>query len=194
VTPFVTPPHWEAVTRFVELSWVSQDPRRLPGGPPHACLTAPSPPWEREARGRPFRLAAVAGLPGLVVDAVVPPYRLVVAPAARDVRDRAVLIRTGWDRRRASERDLPCGPYLDEATVDALLAGGAALVGVDFPSVNGPRDCASAARRRLLRAGIVVVEGLCNLSALPIEGFRFFAVPLLAGRSRVRAFAELLPP
>jgi arylformamidase len=139
-------------------------------------------------------LAAVAGLPGLMVDAVVPPYRLVVAPATRDVRDRAVLIRTGWDRRRASERDLPCGPYLDEATVDALLAGGAALVGVDFPSVNGPHDCAPAARGRLLRAGIVVVENLCNLSALPIEGFRFFAVPLVAGRSRVRAFAELLPP
>jgi arylformamidase len=171
-----------------------QDLRRSPGGPPRAYLTAPSSPVESEARGRPFRLAAVAGLPGLVVDAVVPPHRLVVAPAAGEVRDRAVLIRTGWDRRRASERDLPCGPYLGEATVDALLAGGASLVGVDFPSVDGAQDCAPAARRRLLRAGIVVVEDLCNLSALPSEGFRFFAVPLVAGRSRVRAFAELLPP
>ena len=182
------------MTRFVELSWVPQDLRRSHGGPAHACLTAPSSPPESDTRGGPFRLAAVAGLPGRVVDAVVPPYRLVVAPAARDVRDRAVLIRTGWDRHRVSERDRPCGPYLDEATVDVLLAGGAALVGVDFPSVNGPHDCAPAARRRLLRAGIVVVEDLCNLSALPIEGFRFFAVPLVAGRARVRAFAELLPP
>jgi arylformamidase len=79
--------------------------------------------------------------------------------------------------------------------VDALLAGGAALVGVDFPSVDCPSHSAPVACERLLRAGIVVVEGLCNLSALPERGFRFYAVSLRGGPSTpVRAFAELLPP
>jgi kynurenine formamidase len=183
------------MTRFVELSGRPEGLGWTAGVGPCARLTAPSSPFENETGAAALRLAAIAGLPGLVVDAAVPPYRLVVSPLAGTVRDRAVLIRTGWDRRRASDRDLACGSYLGEATVGALLAGGAALVGVDFPSIDAPCDRASAARGRLLAAGIVVVEGLCNLSALPAEGFRFFAVPLGAGRSPpARAFAELLPP
>jgi arylformamidase len=193
VTPYLTPFLEEAMTRFVELSGQPEGLGWTAGVGPCPCLTTPSSPFESEAGAAPLRLAAIAGLPGLVVDAAVPPYRLVVAPVAGAVRDRAVLIRTGWDRRRAS--DLARGPYLGEVTVSALLSGGAALVGVDFPSIDAPCDRASAARGRLLAAGIVVVEGLRNLSALPAEGFRFFAVPLGAGRSPpARAFAELLPP
>jgi arylformamidase len=196
VTPFVTPPRSEAVTRFVELSWAPEDLRRPAGGAPlYARLTAPSRPLEGEAGATPLRLTAIADLSGIVIDAPVPPCRLTLAPAARDVRDRAVLIRTGWSPRQESRDDRPCRPYLGEATVDALLAGGAALVGVDFPSVDCPRPGAPAACERLLRAGIVVVVRLCNLSALPERGFRFYAVPLRGGSSTpVRAFAELLPP
>jgi arylformamidase len=160
-----------------------------------ARLTFPSRALEGEASATPLQLAAIADLPGIVIDAPVPPCRLTLAPAARDVCDRAVLIRTGWRPRRESRDDRPCRPYLGEATVDALLAGGAALVGVDFPRVDCPHYRAPAACQRLLRAGIVIVEGLCNLSALPESRFRFYAVPLRGGSSTpVRAFAELLPP
>jgi arylformamidase len=41
-----------------------------------------------------------------------------------------------------------------------------------------------------------VIENLCNLSALPTNGFRFFAVPLGTTDQAtvpVRAFAELQP-
>ena len=46
----------------------------------------------------------------------------------------------------------------------------------------------------LLRAGIPVVEHLCNLEALPPSGFRFYAVPVKVagmGTFPVRAFAEV---
>jgi kynurenine formamidase len=72
--------------------------------------------------------------------------------------------------------------------------GGAALVGVDFWNVDDTADLASQARTRLLRAGVLVVEHLCNLRGLPREGFQFFAVPLrIAGGASVpvRAFTEL---
>jgi kynurenine formamidase len=78
--------------------------------------------------------------------------------------------------------------------LDLIVGGGAALVGVDFSSVDDTSDLASRARTRLLRAGVLVVEHLCNLCGLPREGFRFFAVPLrIAGGASfpVRAFAEL---
>lgn len=48
---------------------------------------------------------------------------------------------------------------------------------------------------RLLEAGILIVEHLCNLQTLPRSGFRFFA-PVLQIRGGasfpVRAFAELM--
>jgi kynurenine formamidase len=47
---------------------------------------------------------------------------------------------------------------------------------------------------QLLAAGILIVEHLCNLGALPSTGFRFYATPLriVGGASfPVRAFAEL---
>ncbi|MGH3043028.1 MAG: hypothetical protein ACRDNG_15065 [Gaiellaceae bacterium] len=142
-----------------------------------------------EAGAGPLLLGAIAGLPVLVVDAPVPPYSIVVEPVPETVQDRAVLIRTGWDRRS------PSCPYLAEQTVSGLLWGGAALVGFDFPCGDARDDPAWVACERLLSAGIVVVEGLCNLSALPAENLRFFAVPLgVGGRPLVRAFAELLPP
>jgi arylformamidase len=83
---------------------------------------------------------------------------------------------------------------LGSETIDVLIRGGAALVGIDFSAIDAPRERASVAR--LLRAGVPVIENLCNLSALPAEGFRFFAVPFAItgqARSPVRAFAELLP-
>jgi kynurenine formamidase len=45
-----------------------------------------------------------------------------------------------------------------------------------------------------LAEGILIVEHLCNLSALPRTGFRFSAVPLRIVRGAsfpVRAFAEI---
>jgi arylformamidase len=141
-------------------------------------------------------LAAVAGIPGLVVDASVPPRAVVLQVGEQAVQDRAVLIRTGWDKRWGTDGYRQAAPYLAPETIDILVRDGAALVGVDFSTIDGPADPSRTARTRLLGAGVLVIDNLCNLSALPTDGFRFFAVPpRIAGGVAipVRAFAELLP-
>jgi kynurenine formamidase len=158
------------------------------------CLHAPFHRFEDGDDLSRIPLAAVAGIPGIVVDASAQPGALTLELGEEAVRDRAVLIRTGWDERWGTARYWEPGPYLGLETLDLLLSGGSALVGVDFWNVDDAADLASQARTRLLRAGVLVVEHLCNLRGLPGEGFRFFAVPLrIAGGASfpVRAFAEL---
>jgi kynurenine formamidase len=75
-----------------------------------------------------------------------------------------------------------------------LLRAQPALVGVDFWNVDDTLDPSRPVHTRLLKAGILIVEHLCNLAALPEEGFRFYAVPLRIVRGAsfpVRAFAEM---
>jgi arylformamidase len=137
-------------------------------------------------------LDRLAGLPGVVVEA--PDANAAVDLALGDVRGRAVLVRTGWDRRWGTDAYWEPDPYLSPTTLDALIDGGAALVGVDFNNVDDTTDPERPAHTRLLGAGIPIVEHLTNLGQLPSEGFRFFAVPPLIVRGAsfpVRAFAEL---
>lgn len=179
------------MTRFVELGQVIGAAAPADGTYLDArvrCL-----PYEDVAS--PVPLAALVAIPGIVLDADVEAGAIDLGVSERLVSGRAVLVRTGWDRHWGSERYRERRPYLAQATVDGLIEGGALLVGVDFWSVDDIADPAQPARTRLLTAGVIIVEHLCNLRALPREGFRFSAVPLqLAGAAPVRVFAELLPP
>jgi arylformamidase len=182
--------------RFLELGHVldKNPPVVEVRGHVATCLHAPFHRFEDGDDLSRIPLAAVAGIPGIVVDASAQPGALTLELGEEAVRDRAVLIRTGWDERWGTARYWEPGPYLGLETLDLLLSGGSALVGVDFWNVDYTADLASQARTRLLRAGVLVVEHLCNLRGLPGEGFRFFAVPLrIAGGASfpVRAFAEL---
>jgi arylformamidase len=137
-------------------------------------------------------LDRLAGLPGVVIDAAE--ANTPVDLEMGDVRGRAVLVRTGWDRRWGTDAYWEPDPYLSAAALDALIDGEAALVGVDFNNVDDTTDPERPVHTRLLGAGIPIVEHLANLGALPAEGFRFFAVPprIVRGASfPVRAFAEL---
>lgn len=140
-------------------------------------------------------LDRVAALPGVVMGARPGSDRAVEVDASADrLTGRAVLIRTGWDDRWGSDAYWAPGPYLSGVTLDRLIDAGAVLVGVDFANVDDTSDLSRPAHTRLLEAGILIVEHLCNLAALPAEGFRFFAVPprIVRGASfPVRAFAEL---
>ena len=184
------------LTRFVELG----HPREgevivsAPGGPSTSLDNSPKPGKEDRLSRTP--LVSVAGIPGLVVDVPVPPRSIALPVSEQAFQDRAVLIRTGWDKRWGTNSYQQGVPYLAPETIDLLVRDGAALVGVDFSTIDAPVDPSRTARSRLLRAGVLVVENLCNLSALPTDGFRFFAVPLrISGGVAipVRAFAELLP-
>jgi arylformamidase len=113
----------------------------------------------------------------------------------RDVKDKAVLLYTGWDTRWRTE-DYSNGrhPFLSGDAAEFLAESGAALVGIDSYNIDDTADGRRPAHSVLLKAGIPVVEHLCGLRELPANGFRFFAVPVKVkrfGTFPVRAFAIL---
>lgn len=183
------------MARFVELGHVlERNPQRLEARHVATCLHAPFHRFEDGDDLSRIPLGAVAGIPGVVVDAPAQTGAVTLKLDRKTIKDKAVIIRTGWDERWGTARYWQPGPYLHIGVLDLLVGGGAVLVGVDFCNVDAAADLALQARTRLLRAGVLVVEHLCNLRGLPREGFRFFAVPLrIAGGASVpvRAFAEL---
>ena len=134
-------------------------------------------------------LEVVANVPGVVIDAPGPPIDLDPGP----MTGMAVLFRTGWSRHWGSPTYGAGGhPHLTRVTIDALVAAGPALVGIDSVNIDDTSDGERPAHTALLSAGIPVVEHLTNLEALPRDRFRFFAVPPRfagVGTFPVRAFA-----
>jgi kynurenine formamidase len=145
-------------------------------------------------------VARVADVPAIVVDcrraadAAAGPGRGIGpdAFAGVSVRGLAVLVMTGWDRHWGTPAYLADNPFLTAEAAEALIAGGAALVGIDSLNVDSLSDPRRPAHTAILRAGLPLVEHLGNLAALPAAGARFFAVPPRIrgmGTFPVRAFA-----
>jgi len=113
----------------------------------------------------------------------------------RDVRGKAVLLHTGWDRLFGTPEYGVDAPFLTAEATEHLVDQGAVLVGIDSLNIDevvlhGPRPAHSG----LLAAGIHVVEHLTNLGELPPSGARFTAAPPAVegfGTFPVRAFATL---
>jgi len=141
-------------------------------------------------------LADVAGLPGIRIDAVIGDDRSIsVETDEAALAGRAVLVRSGWDERWGTEAYWQPDPYLSTEALELLLQARPKVVGVDGWNVDDIDDPARPAHTRLLADGILIVENLCNLDALPASGFRFSAIPLriVGGASiPVRAFAEIV--
>ena len=131
-------------------------------------------------------------LEAIVLD--VPHGERAVAVDLGDVEGRAVLFRSGWDERWGRDDYWQPGPYLASDMVEKLVAGGAAIVGVDFWNVDDTDDPARPVHTTLLAEDILIVEHLRGLGELPKEGITFSAVPLSvagAGSLPVRAWARL---
>jgi kynurenine formamidase len=162
-------------------------------------------PFHRYADGHDLAdlpLARCADLPGVVVRAAdggraIGPERF----AGLDLDGRAVLVHTGWDRRWGSDAYFEGHPFLTAGAAAALVAAGAALVGIDSLNIDDTDDLARPVHSTLLAAGVPIVEHMTGLGALPAApgdgGFRFSAVPVKVrgmGTFPVRAFARLERP
>ena len=143
-----------------------------------------------------LELEDLAGRPGLVVDPPEGSGRAIGPDvfAGVEVAGRAVLVRTGWDRHWETPRYGEGHPFLTREAADLLVDGGAAIVGIDSLNIDDTDDPQRPVHTALLGAGIPIVEHLCNLDALPAEGFRFHAAPVKVrgfGTFPVRAYAEV---
>jgi kynurenine formamidase len=141
-------------------------------------------------------LERVADLDGLVID--LPGGASSFSADAfeeLDLHGRAVLLRTGWDAHWGTDAYLDGEhPFLDRSGALALVAAGAALVGIDGQNIDSTKDPARPAHSVLLAAGIPIVEHLTGLDQLPFDGFRFTAAPpLVRGMATwpVRAYATV---
>ena len=148
-------------------------------------------PGRRDVAGIP--LEHLVDLPTVVVD-VAQTAEPVTVSVDDTMTGAAVLLRTGWDVRRGTDAYWQPGPYLSAESVEALIAVGAALIGVDFWNVDDTRGAARPVQTALLAAGVLIVEHLAGLSALPTHGATFSAVPLAvdgAVSMPVRAWARV---
>ena len=154
-------------------------------------------PFHRYAGGKDLAglpLSSVAGLQGLVVRQTQRASRAIDADVFKTfpVRDKAVLVHTGWDRHWRTDRYAEDHPFLTRAAARMLVEEGARLVGIDSFNIDDASDGTRPAHTQLLAADIPIVEHLCNLHSLPDNDFVFFAVPVKVrnfGSFPVRAFA-----
>jgi arylformamidase len=156
-------------------------------------------PFHRYAEGKDLSqlsLASIANLESIVVRVNNSSEKSLEVSLFKhlDVRDQAVLIHTGWDIHWGREQYFEGHPFLTSAVARFLVEGGAKLVGIDSLNIDDIRDLSRPVHSILLGAGIPIVEHLCNLGALPDEGFKFFAVPVKVkgmGTFPVRAFGMI---
>lgn len=156
-------------------------------------LDAPVHRYEGEADVAQLPLEKLANLEGIVIDAR-DALRIVDGSyfASRNLRGKAVLVHTGWSRHFGTAQYGNGHPYLTEGAAELLVEAGAALVGIDSVNIDDTAGGERPVHTTLLRAGVLIVEHLTNLKALPAGGFRFHAVPPKvrgAAAFPVRAFA-----
>jgi arylformamidase len=111
-----------------------------------------------------------------------------------DLAGKAVLVHTGWDRHWRTDQYFEGHPFLTERAARHLADEGATLVGIDSLSIDDTSIAARPVQSVVLAAGIPVCEHLTSLGGLPVEGFRFSAVPVKVagiGTSPVRAYATV---
>lgn len=151
-------------------------------------------PFHRYARGKDLAgldLYSVANLDGLVVRVT----EKEIGPElfnGLDVKEKAVLLHTGWDKHwRTEEYWSGNHPFVNAEAATWLAKNGAALVGTDSYNIDATSDASRPAHSIVLGHDIPIVEHLRGLNALPDTGFKFFAVPVKVkqfGTFPVRAF------
>jgi len=156
-------------------------------------------PFHRYADGddlADLKLENLVDLEGLVVQADWRKGRAVDADAfaGKDLRNKAVLVHTGWDLLWGMESYLSGHPYLTEEAAKFLVEQSPRLVGIDSLNIDSTEGGYRPVHSLLLEHGILIVEHLTHLELLPEDGFLFHAVPVMVrglGSFPVRAYAAV---
>lgn len=151
-------------------------------------------PFHRYERGKDLAELPLESLAHLEAVTVRPRERAIRASvfAGIEVRGKAVLVETGWDRNWRTEAYFEGHPFLTSDAAGWLAAEGAALVGIDSYNIDDTADWSRPAHSILLGAEIPICEHMRGLGGIPDRGCRFYAVPVKVrgfGTFPVRAFA-----
>ncbi|HEV3221852.1 MAG TPA: cyclase family protein [Puia sp.] len=111
-----------------------------------------------------------------------------------EIEGKAVLIHTGWDMHWNTEKYYINHPFLTENAARFLKDKKVRLVGIDSHNIDDTTTNTRPVHTILLGSGVLIVEHLCNLSAIRDENFIFSAIPPKfkgVGTFPVRAIARL---
>ena len=112
----------------------------------------------------------------------------------KEIRNKAVLVNTGWSRHWNTDAYFENHPYLTKESAEYLRDCKVKLVGIDSHNIDDTRGKIRPVHTTLLGAEILIVEHLCNLDKLPESDYLLSAVPPKfkgVGTFPVRAFATL---
>lgn len=154
-------------------------------------------PFHRFERGKDLAelpLSSLAALDGIVVRVDETDRRAITREMFTnlDLRNKAVLVQTRWDRHWRTDNYFEGHPFLTEDAARYLAQAGVKLVGIDSYNIDDTGDGRRPVHTILLGKEIPIVEHMTGLAQLPSDGFEFFAVPPAVrafGTFPVRAFA-----
>ena len=111
----------------------------------------------------------------------------------KEIRNKAVLVYTGWAKHWNTPQYFENHPYLTADAAEYLKECNVKLVGIDSHNIDDTRGKSRPVHTILLGAEILISEHLCNLDKLPESGYKFNAVPPKfkgLGTFPVRAYAS----
>ncbi|HWZ11762.1 MAG TPA: cyclase family protein [Acidobacteriaceae bacterium] len=155
-------------------------------------------PFHRYADGKDLAQLPLTSLADLQIELIRVPSDIrridQTCFASRNLKDKAVLVHTGWSQHWRTDAYFEGHPFLTADAARLLHDAGARIVGIDSLNIDDTTDGHRPVHTALLGAGIPIVEHLRGLGQLPITGFRFSAVPVKVkgmGTFPVRAYATL---
>ena len=111
------------------------------------------------------------------------------------LRNKAVLVHTGWSEHWGRDTYFENHPYLTEDAAVYLREQQVRLVGIDGHNIDDTSKRSRPVHTILLAAEIFIVEHLCNLESVNARDFLFTALPPKfkgVGTFPVRAIAKII--
>jgi kynurenine formamidase len=129
-------------------------------------------PFHRYADGHDFSMIALEAMVDLPTIIIKVPWQETQAIDYQyfknfDIKNKAVLVHTGWAEHWRTEQYFENHPFLTQAAAEFLVEAGAKLVGIDSHNIDDTRQNSRPVHSTLLGKGVLIVEHLCNLEQIP---------------------------